>query len=383
MGPVPSMPASISLYAFGSNGSGQLGLQHQDDCSIPQEVKLPLSPSTSDVTIRKIAGGGSHTLLLFDDGVCFAAGSNAKGQLGGIESIHQSDDERSPRLGFKPICSLFAIKACSALWEASVMVTQDDEIFVMGSGPKGELGLGPSTTQVLSPQKISDFPPNGAAIMSIASGIAHTVVVLANGELWGWGNGRKGQLGEPAEIVHLPRRIASPMPVFAKEVVCGREFSCLAGTALGTLPRILGADKWNIVSDCPRALTARGSRYQMDVYTSVSAGWHGVVFLFPGGELDKWGRNDRGQLPIPLTSTPLEQVVAGSEHCVGVTTEQTLVCCGWGEHGNCGPDTDEEGNVKGWARVRLQVPPDQVIVGIGAGCATSFVWSKPIAGDKG
>ena len=366
----------MTLYAFGSNAAGQLGLHHKGDCSTPQEVILPSPSPGSDVRIRKIAGGGSHTLLLLESGLCFAAGNDSQGQIVGHERTESNDPDENPSLGFRPLAPNLTVKSCSALWEASVLVTVEDEVYVMGAGPKGELGLGPSITQVLTPQKIPSFPPPGTRINRIVSGVAHTVVLLSNEEAWGWGNGRKGQLGEPKNVVHSPRRISIPdLNPYSADVACGREFSYFADVYQPGRHMILGSDKWNVVSALPKTLGWTEDRIW--IYSSVGTCWNSVIVLLESGNVEAWGRNDKGQLPLPNHGPLIEQIATGSEHCIALTVDQQVVCCGWGEHGNCGTNTDEEGNVKGWAKIPLEVSAGSKIIGVAAGCATSFFWTKP------
>lgn len=53
------------IFALGSNGSGQLGIGHQDDTSTPQEVN---TDGISTAGIKQIACGGNHTTVLFENG---------------------------------------------------------------------------------------------------------------------------------------------------------------------------------------------------------------------------------------------------------------------------------------------------------------------------
>ena len=368
----------MTLYAFGSNGAGQLGLHHKDDSSTPQEVVLPVPSPESKGCIKTIVGGGSHTLLLFESGVCLAAGSDSQGQMGDHKAIESDGPGKELGFGFRPLTIDLVIKSCSALWEASALVTMDDEVFVTGAGPKGELGLGPKITQTLTLQKIPEFPPSGTSINRIASGVAHTVVLLSNGEAWGWGNGRKGQLGEPADIVYSPRRISAPaFDAYTADVACGREFSYFADIHLPGRHMILGSDKWNVVSAAPKTLGPTEWTHRRKIYKSIGTCWNSVVVLLEGGEIEAWGRNDRGQLPLPHQSPIIEKIATGSEHCVALTTDQEVLCCGWGEHGNCGSEINEEGNVQDWVKISLQLPTGSETVGVAAGCATSFFWTRP------
>jgi protein ATS1 len=115
-------------------------------------------------------------------------------------------------------------------------------------------------------------------------------------------------------------------------------------------------------------------------YKDIGASWHGIyVHVVLGAEksasLVAWGRNDRGQLPPPGLPEPVK-IAVGSEHVLALLEGGEAVTFGWGEHGNCGPDTDESGNVSGTYNVVSL--PDSVrvgakIVGVGAGCATSWL----------
>ena len=362
------------LYAFGSNGAGQLGLPHQDDCSTPREVTLPHTTSESDQRIKKISGGGSHTLLLLGSGLCLVAGTRSQGQ-GGFTGTTESGKVREDLiLGFRPIAGQPKLKTCSALWDASILVSEDDEVFVTGAGLKGELGLGPEVTQVFTLRKIPNFPPTNRKIQSIASGVAHTVVLLDNGEAWGWGNGRKGQLGEPADIVRSPRRVVAPkQQINAFRIACGREFSYFLNASAGGVDLVLGSDKWNVVSAAPKRIVSQEPESCGRMIRIVDACWNGVVALRNNGTVEAWGRNDRGQL-TPRQEGDVLEIAAGSEHLIASTQDNELLCCGWGEHGNCGPKTDKEGNVARWAAIPVDVPAGSHNFGVAAGCATSFFW---------
>jgi protein ATS1 len=192
--------------------------------------------------------------------------------------------------------------------------------------------------------------------------MAHVVVVLTNGEVWGWGKGRKGQLGEPAENVWRPRRIED-IGFFAVDVVCGKDFTCIFGSPSTGDISILGPnsnDRFGMKTNAPATVLG---------WKQVAASWGSIFVLSESGSVTAWGRNDHGQLP-PAGLPPLKSIIAGSEHCLGLTEAAKVLAWGWGEHGNCGEPTDEKGDVKdGWNEIVLVQPASAIF----AGCATSFV----------
>jgi protein ATS1 len=134
-------------------------------------------------------------------------------------------------------------------------------------------------------------------------------------------------------------------------------------------------------------------------YTDIHASWNGVyVHATPNpvgkgksmsdedgttstspsqsGHLIAWGRNDRGQLPPANLTTP-SKLAVGSEHVLALLKDGTVAAFGWGEHGNCGSETDARGNVAGTYNA-ISLPEDVKneggkVVGVGAGCATSWL----------
>ncbi|OJJ46703.1 hypothetical protein ASPZODRAFT_132825 [Penicilliopsis zonata CBS 506.65] len=246
----------------------------------------------------------------------------------------------------------------------------------MGSGSKGELGLG-SSMQVSSPTLIPLFPPRGTRIVHLSSGMGHSVAVLSNGEVYGWGAARKGQLGERLrreKTVWSPSKIedVEDIGVIGGEATCGREFTVIARKLSldSTMDFcILGSadNRWNIL-DAPKEIISG--------YRSIAASWHGVYVHLQNRTLVAWGRNDRGQLP-PRDLPPPEQVAVGSEHALALLGDGTVVAFGWGEHGNCGPETDARGNVAGrYIRIPIDLENGSVVSGVGAGCATSWIIAK-------
>ena len=128
-----------------------------------------------------------------------------------------------------------------------------------------------------------------------------------------------------------------------------------------------GSDKWGIKSRAPREIRN---------WKDIGASWGSLFVLDDSGLVTSWGRNDRGQLAPPRLPT-IRQLAVGSEHVLVLSKEGHVLVWGWGEHGNCGSDTDDQGNVSngGWNVFPILSPESsEKELGIGAGCATSFFW---------
>ncbi|WEW59766.1 alpha tubulin suppressor [Emydomyces testavorans] len=362
----------MPLYAFGSNGHGQLGLGHKEDVSRPTrclfkpDAHATHSHHHPDEKLLRLAAGGNHTLVLFGSGAVYAAGSNGNGRC-----AHAAEDV-SELLEFSRVVfydgerRVDRFSAVSATWESSCFVEAGTGfVYVVGVGMRGELGLGENVTERKVPTRIRDFPPTGTEIVCISGSVGQTVVVLSNGEVYGWGNARKGQLGElglKEKTIWSPKRIDVSFVV--RQVACGREFTALAGDAKEGPLLILGSDKWGVRSGAPRDLKG---------YKVLAASWHGIYSHKSDNSITAWGRNDRGQLPPPgLPKATLMGI--GSEHVVIVLNDKRVVAFGWGEHGNCGPETDDGGNVVGrYAEIPFDYWQESNITAVGAGCATSWL----------
>ncbi|KAJ3530745.1 hypothetical protein NM208_g9192 [Fusarium decemcellulare] len=355
------------VFALGSNGSGQLGIGHKEDVSVPKQVIFHPGPPTSPIT--KVAAGGNHTLLLTKSGELYWSGDSTPGACG-LTSGPDAPVFRQIRLSKDGEPQIGEIVLIAATWEASIVVTKDSDgkktkVFSFGAGMKGELGLGELIVRTPSATQIKDFPPSGTEVVDLAACMGHTVAVLSNGYAYGWGNGRKSQAGSPGQVIHAPRKIED-VDFKVARAVCGREFTCLFGEPESRNIKVLGSDKWQIQSSAPQSSPE---------WKDVGASWGNVFVLAKDGSLQSWGRDDHGQLPPPKLPE-LSKIAIGSEHVIALSATGDVLAWGWGEHGNCGPQV-ENNDVKGrWNVIASSkfIPPGSHIGAVGAGCATSWVF---------
>ncbi|KAB8299753.1 hypothetical protein EYC80_000006 [Monilinia laxa] len=355
------------IYAIGSNGSGQLGIGHKEDVSVP---KPALFDDDIPQEVQQIRAGGNHTLILSTAGKLYCSGDSSYGACGLTPELHPAESKfRRVKLSDSSSINEAPVVICAATWESSIIVQEDEggharKVYCFGTGNKGELGLGELLFRSSKPQLIENFPPAGLHVVNLATSVSHVVAVLNNGDAYGWGNGRKGQLGQPEGVVYSPRKIED-VGFKVVRVICGREFTCLLAESSSGQHQILGSDKWNIRSSAPEKISG---------WADAGSTWGSILLLQSNRALMSWGRDDHGQL-APSQLPPVRQIAIGSEHGLALTTEGEVCAWGWGEHGNCGPKT-KNGDVKGtWNVVASSkyLPPGTNISYIGAGCATSWI----------
>ncbi|KAL2067971.1 hypothetical protein VTL71DRAFT_16069 [Oculimacula yallundae] len=353
------------VYAIGSNGSGQLGIGHKEDVSVPKQALF--DPDITINQLTQVKAGGNHTLLLASGNI-YCSGDHSTGACGLLPTekvldahFHQvrSDTEDHE----------YQVVFCAATWEASIIVQKGQDgratkVYSFGIGNKGELGQGELLFRSSKAQLIKDFPPDGLEVVDLAASVSHVIAVLNNGDVYGWGSGRKGQISQPEGIVHAPRKITG-LDFKVVRAVCGREFTYLVGEPETGKHVVLGSDKWNVKSSAPEVIPG---------WKDIGATWGSIFVLQEDGKMLSWGRDDHGQLTPPDLPT-IEQIAIGSEHALALTNDGAVLAWGWGEHGNCGPSTTN-GDVKGKSNTIASsqyLPPGSNIYSIGAGCATSWV----------
>ncbi|GAW22749.1 hypothetical protein ANO14919_122920 [Xylariales sp. No.14919] len=355
------------LFALGSNGSGQLGLGHKEDVSVPKQVEFSQALRHDPVT--EAVAGGNHTILVTASGNAYWSGDSANGCCG----IIADQDKRDIRPIFRKVClssshHMGPIMYAACTWDTTIIVVGDEK-----RQATGVYSCGGTETSEGTPVYMPDFPPVGAVVTSLAAGFRHVVAVLDNGDVYGWGNGKKGQLGHLEDgadttrgVVHRPQKI-SGIPFKVAKAVCCQYATCLVAEPGDGRILVLGADKWGLKSRAPPEIPS---------WKAVTASWGSIYILKRDGKLVAWGRDDHGQLPPPGLPE-ISHIAAGSEHAVALTETGEVLVWGWGEHGNCGPHTDEKfGDVKSRWNVLASLknlPEGSNITAIGAGCATTWI----------
>jgi alpha-tubulin suppressor-like RCC1 family protein len=186
---------------------------------------------------------------------------------------------------------------CGGLHTA--LVTEHGDVYTWGDGRKGQLGLlsGPSLTQV--PRLVDSL--TSVHIVQVACGMAHTVALADNGVMYSWGWSKFGQTGHgDRQTVKVPKRIEACTGVVA--VACGNKHSM--------------------------AITGNG------IALSWGCGEHGQT-----GQPRQTGAQlmTDGDKLVPtkvdeLADKKIASISCGSIHSCFVTKDGELYICGFGEY---------------------------------------------------
>lgn len=181
-----------TLWGWGQNHNGQLGIGTKTDLNGPQQAEPVLVMEDVKAVSTGGRAGADHTLIVKTDGTLWACGSNDSGQLGNgmmgdgvyLTPIYVMDDVVSVCAG----CSSFAVKSDHSLW-------------AWGDNTWGQLGNS-STEPQSSPIKVMDN------VVSVSSIQSCTFAIKTDGTLWAWGFNSSGDLGNgTTENTTIPVKI--------------------------------------------------------------------------------------------------------------------------------------------------------------------------------
>ena len=184
------------LYAWGSNGSGQLGNGTYAEQTVPVKVAFP----STVTTLRAISAGGFHSLAITNDGV-YAWGNNTFGQLGNGTTTGSA---RPTKVVFQKKTRPAAVTDIAAgFWHS--LAIGDNTVYGWGFNGNGELGDGTGVAQV-SPVKALFPRRTPLMVTAIAAGSMHSLAITDNG-LYAWGSNASGQLGMQGANRYTPTKV--------------------------------------------------------------------------------------------------------------------------------------------------------------------------------
>ncbi|WP_165972067.1 S-layer homology domain-containing protein [Paenibacillus piri] len=128
-----------AVWAWGSNGSGQLGDGTTTSGLSPVKVLISLNPKQELSGVVSIAATGEHTMALLNDGTVRTWGKNDDGQLGDRTSQGRS-------LAMKPDLNGNFVSIGSG-WNHSMAVKEDGSVWMWGNNYYRQLGYDTSTPQ--------------------------------------------------------------------------------------------------------------------------------------------------------------------------------------------------------------------------------------------
>jgi len=178
-----ALTADGDVLTWGYNREGQLGLgQDEEDVSIPTRV------SGIKKKIKRVYAGLDFCIALTEDGDYYAWGFGEKWQLG--------NKERDIKL--RPVlCGLPEEKIIDfALGGASVIaISEVGHVYSWGDGSNGRLGHGDEET-VPWAKLIDSLALLEAPVVKVAGKGGHHLALTSAGEVYSWGLGRSGRLGQ-------------------------------------------------------------------------------------------------------------------------------------------------------------------------------------------
>ena len=410
--------AGGDVYAWGLNNFGQLGTGDTKPVQAPLLV-----PVLRRKNITRVSTGSEHSVAFSKEGFVWSWGRNQKGQLGLSDSTLSHCDTKSLQSncnGPRPSQMLFPnslsdlwgehVVDISSMWDHNLAVTRSGWTYAWGRNAHGQLGTGDTRDQNI-PTKVKNS--QAYRFVVARTGGTHSMGLSLLGEVYVWGSGASGQLGQ--DIDGLGQRSAGPRlslePILVEalkgkmvvQIATGWSH-CMALTADGEAWMWGGnehgqlglgdrQDRFGPVK-IQESITGRGAH--IGACVSIAGGHGHSLWLNASGLVFSAGRNDAGQLGLADSidrehvsivdipdriwcDTPFGSEVGDSfadKVCVNSKTRSKCGqrCVGIPTRRDCGPKNASRGLHEGDCEPLM--PVDNMGMEVHAGEYTSFVISR-------
>lgn len=284
------------LYCWGWNLYGQLGSGGTTNVSTPVQV--------TSTSFANLSAGWTHTCALTSAGQVFCWGRGGQGQLGNGGKVDQ--DHPVPVTGAPPLVAISAgaFHTCG--------LTAAGAAYCWGANGLGQLGNG-STNDTAVPGPVA----GSLKFSTISSGHTHTCAATAQGQVYCWGSNSQGEQGNlsVSQSPGLPGSI-QPVPVVQSgaqmvSVSAGLDYTCGVGTGSQVYcwGRGLEGQLGNSVLVSFASPQQVRPQNRSVTFSAVSTGsGEFACGLTNGGAVYCWGSGASGELGVPntaLTTTPI------------------------------------------------------------------------------
>jgi hypothetical protein len=328
-----------SVYCWGSNRSGQLGIGEAGPSAVPARIR-------SSTRFAAVTAGGQHACALDAEGRLSCWGGNQRGQLGNLSRVNQAlPVEVAPDLRFAHV---------SAGWYHTCALTTDGRAYCWGAAGQSQSG-GEAGEDILEPREVT-----ATQYAMISAGGFHTCALDLEGRAHCWGANHLGQLGDGSTANgSIPRPVGGGATFTTISAgythTCGVRTDlravCWGSSDFGELgaggiapPGLPGAAEPLVVHGDAAAV-------------AVAAGYYASCLIAQNGWGWCWGRGEDGQLGTGATwdawtpqyvtagviaghlstvNIDFTAISLGLRHACGLTSARVIFCWGRGSEGQLG-----------------------------------------------
>ena len=299
-----------SIWSCGYNNRGQLGLGNNTNQKTFTRVTTNINND-----VKQIACGGSHTVILKNDGSVWSCGYNTYGQLGlGNNNNNTTFTQVTTNINND-------VKQIACGNQHTIILKNNGSLWACGYNSYGQLGLGSSTTKNAFTKVTTNI--NNDAKQAIC-GYNFTVIEKTDGTLWGCGDNSTGQLGLGDTTQRNTFAQVTTNASNVKQIACGNNHTIILKND-GTV--------WGCGYNAYGALGLGASDTSKTTFTQVinnakqiACGGHYTVILKSDGSIWASGSTDYGQFGLGDTTerTAFTQITAN------INNNVKQIACGYG-----------------------------------------------------
>jgi len=204
-----------TVYSWGSTKSGALGLGEVSRKLIPTQI-----PDFEKKFITRIACGENHSACVSIHSELYTFGEGVAGQLGLGDMKGRSRPTKVE--GVRNVSRISCGQRHTAIICCAISTAGEGfcTLWTCGYGEYGRLGIGNEET-MYSPALVNGL--TGTSVEKVCCGSLHTLVIDETGEVWAFGWNQYGQVGTDSDqnIVLVPIKVAGLVGIKISEIACG------------------------------------------------------------------------------------------------------------------------------------------------------------------